>query len=263
MTFSPFDSPIYRSLYGDKEVRALFADSAEVRALLLVEGVLAKVQGDLGLIPLDSALYIHRASMECQIDPAGLAEGVARDGNSVPALVAAFAKAMEAPEHSKYIHFEVGAQDVIDTALNLRLRQYIRLIETRLASLDFETLVQPSQTLTALQCGLLVARVATGEVSVAVAAALRLGAMEPETPNARHAVAKLTLTLAQITAALEKSGQGASREVIATMAQYNEHQSGQLQQALQGDAGVGLALERMTLAQMCVATAIALRHAQP
>jgi len=56
VTFSPFDSPIYATLYGDPEVRTLFTDSAEVRAMLLVEGTLAKVQGELGLIPLDSAL---------------------------------------------------------------------------------------------------------------------------------------------------------------------------------------------------------------
>ena len=41
MTFSPFDSPIYSTLYGDAEVRTLFTDSAEVRAMLLVEGTLA------------------------------------------------------------------------------------------------------------------------------------------------------------------------------------------------------------------------------
>jgi 3-carboxy-cis,cis-muconate cycloisomerase len=263
VTFSPFDSPIYGALYGDKEVRALFTDSGEVRALLLVEGVLAKVQGDLGLIPLDSALYIHRASMECQVDPAGLATGMATDGNPIPALVAAFAKAMEAPEHAKYIHFEVDAQDVIDTALTLRLRQYIRLIEAQIAALNSENLQLSSQMLTALKPDLLVARTATGKVSSALATALKLGIVTPTTPNARHAVAKLTFALAAITTALAESGQGAAPTVVATMAQYNAIQSNLLQQALLKKTGVGLALERMTLAQVCIATAVALRHAQP
>jgi hypothetical protein len=47
------------------------------------------------------------------------------------------------------------------------------------------------------------------------------------------------------------------------MAQYNAIQSNLLQQALLKKTGVGLALERMTLAQVCIATAVALRHAQP
>ncbi|MDZ4134357.1 MAG: 3-carboxy-cis,cis-muconate cycloisomerase, partial [Paracoccaceae bacterium] len=50
------DSALYARLFGDVETARLFSDSAEVRAMMLVEGALAKVQGDLGLIPLESAL---------------------------------------------------------------------------------------------------------------------------------------------------------------------------------------------------------------
>ncbi len=136
MSFSPFDSAIFRKLYGDPEIAALFSDSAEVRALLLVEGMLAKVQGELGVIPEDSAFFIQRASMELQIDPGGLAEGTARDGVPVPALVEAFRKAMEAPEHAQYVHWGATSQDIMDTALVLRLRQFVALVDKRLAALD-------------------------------------------------------------------------------------------------------------------------------
>ncbi|HSF92857.1 MAG TPA: hypothetical protein VLA51_11730, partial [Paracoccaceae bacterium] len=64
MSFSPFDSAIYRDLLTDPEVSALFTDSAEVRAMLLFEGALARVQGELGVIPADSAGLIQRSSME-------------------------------------------------------------------------------------------------------------------------------------------------------------------------------------------------------
>jgi len=135
MAFSPFDSAIFRKLYGDAEVSALFSDSAEVRAMLLVEGMLAKVQGELGVIPLASALLIQRSTMEVQIDPAGLADGMGRDGVVVPALVAAFRKAMEAPEHAQYVHWGATSQDIIDTALILRLRQFIAILDTRIGTL--------------------------------------------------------------------------------------------------------------------------------
>lgn len=135
MAFSPFDSAIFRDLYGDPDIRALFTDSAEVRAMLLVEGTLAKVQGELGVIPLDSALLIHRASLEIQVDPSGLGAGMASAGVPVPALVAEFRKAMEAPEHAQYVHWGATSQDIIDTALVLRLRQFIRIIEGRLTEL--------------------------------------------------------------------------------------------------------------------------------
>jgi len=48
--------------------------------LLLVEGALAKVQGELGLIPADAAAFLHRACTEVLIDPAALAAETAING---------------------------------------------------------------------------------------------------------------------------------------------------------------------------------------
>ncbi len=136
MSFSPFDSAIYRDLLTDPEVSALFTDSAEVRAMLLFEGALARVQGELGVIPADSAGLIQRSSMEVQLDPSGLAAGTAKSGVSAPAMVEGFRKAMEAPEHARFVHWGATSQDVIDTALVLRLRQFLRIVESRLTELD-------------------------------------------------------------------------------------------------------------------------------
>ena len=58
MPASPLDSAIYRDLFHDAEVAKLFSDGAEVRAMLLVEGALAKAQGAAGLIPEVSAAAI-------------------------------------------------------------------------------------------------------------------------------------------------------------------------------------------------------------
>lgn len=131
MSISPFDSALYRDLFTDREVATLFSDTAEIRAMLVVEGMLAKVQGGLGVIPAESAAFIHRSSLEVQIDPAGLAEATGQNGVCVPALVAAFRKEMEAPEHAQYAHWGATSQDIIDTGLALRLRQALALIAAR------------------------------------------------------------------------------------------------------------------------------------
>ena len=55
MAVSLADSQIWHRLYGDADTATLFTDSAELRALLLVEGALAEAQGKLGLIPEVSA----------------------------------------------------------------------------------------------------------------------------------------------------------------------------------------------------------------
>lgn len=131
MSVSPFDSALMRDLFTDRDVATLFSDSADMRAMLVVEGMLAKVQGDLGVIPTDSAGFIHRSSLEVQIDPAGLSGATGQNGVCVPALVAAFRKEMEAPEHAQYAHWGATSQDIIDTGLALRLRQALALIEAR------------------------------------------------------------------------------------------------------------------------------------
>lgn len=130
MSVSPFDSALYRDLFADTDSARLFTDSAEIRAMMLVEGALAKVQGALGLIPQDSAEAIHRAAMDVQIDPSGLAAATGQNGVPVPALVAAFRAAMDAPEHAQYLHWGATSQDIIDTGLALRLRQALSLMET-------------------------------------------------------------------------------------------------------------------------------------
>ncbi|MBK4214628.1 adenylosuccinate lyase family protein [Paracoccus caeni] len=129
------DSPLYRRLFSDEATAALFTDSAEIRAMLLVEGALARVQGQLGLIPKESAAYIERSAREVQIDPAALADETATNGVPVPALVAAFRKAMQAPEHAQYLHWGATSQDIMDSGLALRLSRVVELWDARLQAL--------------------------------------------------------------------------------------------------------------------------------
>lgn len=132
---SPAESALYRQLFGDDETALLFTDSAEVRAMMLVEGTLASVQGALGVIPATAAAFLHRASLELQIDPAGLAAETATNGVPVPALVAAFRKAAQAPEHTAWLHWGATSQDIMDTGLALRLKPLLDLWEARLTRL--------------------------------------------------------------------------------------------------------------------------------
>ena len=58
MAGSVFDSQLYGDLFPAGDAARLFSDSAEIRAMLLVEGALAKAQGAAGVIPADSAAAI-------------------------------------------------------------------------------------------------------------------------------------------------------------------------------------------------------------
>ncbi|MBF9036050.1 adenylosuccinate lyase family protein [Rhodobacterales bacterium HKCCE2091] len=130
MSGSAFDSAIYRGLFTHPDLARLFTDSAEIRAMLLVEGALAQVQGRLGLIPETAAAAIHRAAMEASIDPAALTAETGRNGVPIPALVAAFRAEIGAPEHAQFLHWGATSQDIVDTALMLRMRRALEIMET-------------------------------------------------------------------------------------------------------------------------------------
>lgn len=134
MAASVFDSQLYGDLFTSGDAGRLFTDSAEVRAMLLVEGTLAKVQGAAGVIPADSAAAISRAVMEVQVDPSSLRKPTGQNGVPVPGLVSAFRAEMNAPEHAQYVHWGATSQDIMDTGLMLRLRQALMLIEADLLS---------------------------------------------------------------------------------------------------------------------------------
>ena len=135
MATSPFDSSIYRELLGDEDVGELFTDTAVVRAMMQVEGALAKVQGRLGLIPEASAAAIDRAMRELPVDPASLAAGTRAAGLPAPALVETLRDALQAPEHAHYLHWGATSQDVMDTGLVLRLRGVCDIVDERLTQL--------------------------------------------------------------------------------------------------------------------------------
>ena len=148
MAGSVFDSPLHAKLFPAGDMGRLFTDTAEVRAMMLVEGSLAKVQGKLGIVPEISAAAIHRASLELQIDPSGLGTATGQNGVSIPGLVAEFRKLMQAPEHAQYLHFGATSQDITDTALMLRVRQLLALQENGLKTLvrDLATLARDHAT---------------------------------------------------------------------------------------------------------------------
>tara|TARA_R110000765_G_scaffold104477_1_gene194294 strand:+ start:9182 stop:10516 length:1335 start_codon:yes stop_codon:yes gene_type:complete len=132
MAASVFDSPLYAQLFQTGDAGRLFSDSAAIRAMLLVEGALAKVQGSLGVIPEISAAAIHRASLEIQVDPGAIAASTGENGVCVPGLLAQFRSEMQAPEFAQHVHWGATSQDIIDTALMLRLRQAMLLAEADL-----------------------------------------------------------------------------------------------------------------------------------
>ena len=135
MSATPFDSAHLHRLFPAGDLAKLFSDSAEIRAIMIVAGTLAKVQGEAGLIPETAAKAIHRASLELQIDPGALAQGTAEAGSVVPPLLDAFRSLMQAPDYAQYLGQGALPGDLQDCALALRLRQVLSQFEAATAAL--------------------------------------------------------------------------------------------------------------------------------
>lgn len=126
--------PLLQALVGDEEVRALFSNEAELSALLRVEAALAQAEVQVGLITDEAAQRIAEACGSFQADWAGLAAGLAQDGVIVPAFVKQLRTAV-GEAHAKAVHFGATSQDIIDTALMLRLKQVVEILGHRLDGL--------------------------------------------------------------------------------------------------------------------------------
>lgn len=134
MSILPFESAFLGQLLSDPDLVAQFDDDAQICAMLEFEAALALAEGRVGVIPQDAAERIGEVAMNLALDPTSLAEGTARDGIPVPALVAELRKAVGG-DAAQYVHWGATTQDVMDTGLVLRLCGVLDVLDHRLADL--------------------------------------------------------------------------------------------------------------------------------
>jgi 3-carboxy-cis,cis-muconate cycloisomerase len=124
-------SEIFAPLFIDDEVSQLLSDRALVRALVEVEIALARAEARVGVIPTIAAERIAMAHAE-QIDIAALAQGTARSGFPIIALVQELRKQVGA-DAAAYVHWGATTQDIMDTACVLQIRSVIKVMRSHIA----------------------------------------------------------------------------------------------------------------------------------
>lgn len=127
-------SLVLSTLAGDPEIEAALSDEAEIAAMIAFEAALAAAEAEIGLVPREAAEAIDTACRRFRIEPDALAPGIEKDGVVGPAFVAMLRKAVGA-EHGRWLHLGATSQDLTDTALVLRLRNVIAILEGRLDAL--------------------------------------------------------------------------------------------------------------------------------
>ncbi len=133
MSFSPLDSALTGPLFVTPAMRAVFSDEARLAAMLACETALARAQAEAGLA--DPALPEALAAMApCDFDLAALGEETALAGVPVIPFLRQLRAMLPAPLASD-LHKGATTQDVVDTALVLRIRDALAVLAPDLRAL--------------------------------------------------------------------------------------------------------------------------------
>jgi 3-carboxy-cis,cis-muconate cycloisomerase len=135
------------SQFHSSEVAALFAPAQQLAYMLEFEAALAKVQGELGLIPDTAARAIAELCADRKLIPRIDLSSAAIAGNpAIPFVqqLRAQVKSIDS-DAAAWVHHGSTSQDVIDTATMLAMRDTLALVSRDLHQLR-ETLAALAQT---------------------------------------------------------------------------------------------------------------------
>ena len=130
MSISPPDRTLLSALLGDDEIAPYLSDKAEIAEMIRFEAALAIAEGAEGIIPVESASHIARCLETFVPSLDELRMATARDGVVGVDFVRQLREHV-GPPHAQFVHFGATSQDLVDTALLLRLKPVLAILAER------------------------------------------------------------------------------------------------------------------------------------
>jgi 3-carboxy-cis,cis-muconate cycloisomerase len=128
-------SPTFlNDLLLDSDVAALIGTEADLKAMLAFEVALGEAAAQSGCIPKDHARAMSEKAASFAPDVHALQHATLKDGVVIPDYVRQLRDHVGG-EAARSVHFGATSQDVIDTALALKLRDVFDLFEARLTGI--------------------------------------------------------------------------------------------------------------------------------
>jgi 3-carboxy-cis,cis-muconate cycloisomerase len=141
---SIIDSRIFGDIFSDAAMRAVWSDENRTAKYLDIERALAKVQGQLGIIPQEAADEIVQNCRLDMIDWAQLKAKTEQIGYPIIAVVNQI-NANCRDKLGEYCHWGATTQDITDTATVLQMREGLALVEADLKAIS-DSLAHLSRT---------------------------------------------------------------------------------------------------------------------
>ena len=129
------DSAIFQGIFSTDEMRHVWSDENRTAKYLDVEAALAKVQGELGLIPAEAAEEIISHCHLDQIDLPRLREQTERIGYPILGVVTQVNQLCR-DGLGEYVHWGATTQDITDTATVLQIREALDLVDAELTAIS-------------------------------------------------------------------------------------------------------------------------------
>ena len=135
MAATIIDSKIFGDMFSEASMRQVWSDENRTAKYLDVERALAKVQGELGIIPQEAADEIVKHCDVRQIDWVKLKAKTEQIGYPIIAVVNQINAACR-DKLGEYCHWGATTQDITDTATVLQIRESLALVEQDLAAIS-------------------------------------------------------------------------------------------------------------------------------
>ena len=135
MSATIIDSRIFGDMFSDAKMRHVWSDENRTAKYLDIERALAKVQGELGLIPQEAADEIVKHCNIDQIDWIALKVKTEQIGYPIIAVINQI-NAQCKNNLGEYCHWGATTQDITDTAAVLQIREGLALVEEDLKDIS-------------------------------------------------------------------------------------------------------------------------------
>jgi adenylosuccinate lyase len=130
----PIDMLLYREEYGSEEMCVIFSEKNIIKKWLMVDAAIARVEAELGIIPLAAAEEIERKALGDFVKVNRVAELARKKGLDIAAELTALAEVCEQGA-GEYIRMGVGGIDNYDTAWALLIKEALELVYRDLSRL--------------------------------------------------------------------------------------------------------------------------------
>jgi 3-carboxy-cis,cis-muconate cycloisomerase len=126
------DSSIFGGIFGRGEMRNIMSDKAYMSGMIKAEAALARVEGRLGIIPLEAAEEIERACNPANIDIEQLRNDTVLVGLPVWGLTRLLTRLADASGSGKFLHWGLNTHDIMDLAQALQMKDGLSMIQRQI-----------------------------------------------------------------------------------------------------------------------------------